>query len=249
MVKLYPKLPAMKKTLTVIIIIVLNVMMLSAQDTVGIRINRMYQENAQKRNWSLYVAPPPFSGHTLRIELGRVMQGRAGSIPPSFGSFDIGIQKHVSEHLALGIQFQYGHASAKDAILYNNDINDYSYMSSLSVSSLNGIVYGRYYYDIFLRSKWDSKQHPKYVRRMKPYRKLVFYSGLGIGYGQVKYTPSMKGDYQYPEIPSLQKFVFSIEFLGINYYFTPHWGVFGGFSFWLTDGIYRGGHLGVFFHP
>lgn len=239
----------MKKNLAVIAI-AMNSITASAQDTIGIRVNQMYQENAQGRNWSFYLSPPPFAGHTLRLELGRVMSGKARSIPPSFATFDIGIQKHVSEHLALGIQFQYGLASVTDALVYNNDINNYSLVSRLSVSSLNGILYGRYYYTLYNRSRWNSQRHPKEAKRLtKGYRKFVFFSGVGIGYGNIVYTPSTKGNFQYPEIPSLQDFVFGIEMLGVNYYINRHWGIFGGFSFGMSNSIYRLGHAGIFIHP
>jgi hypothetical protein len=219
-----------------------------SQDTVGIKINRLYMEHAEQRKLSVYLSPPLLAGNTLRYRLSKELAGKAMEIPPNILAFDIGIQKFISDHFAIGLQYQLSQAKVKGAALINKTTSAYQ-LTDLSVTSHNLLLTGRYYYDIVLKSRWDSKQHPKSAERLrKGFRRMVMFSGIGLGYGKVSYDPSNAGTYDYPELKRLNDFVVGIELLGLQYYFSKHWGVFFTLGT-LNTGIYTAGHSGIFINP
>ena len=242
----------MKSQLVIIFLLLISTQA-NSQNKIGIEVNPYYMTNAKSKSWSFYLSPPLFSGNTLRYQLAQDLKGRVRQIPPNFFLFDVGVQKFIATHIAVGIQYQHSSADAKDAILFEKS-SGLPVLTDLTVNSDNLMLTTRYYYDIVIKNLWDAEKNPKSAKRLrKSWRKVVLFSGFGIGYGETRFTTPSQRDLVYPALTRLNKVVLGIELLGVQYYFNRHIGAFttfGSFAgIYFSGRIPLSGHAGIFINP
>ena len=113
----------------------------------------------------------------------------------------------LSNRFAFGVHYKFSHFQVKYTYLLNTITNNYD-KTNLVGKIHNVLLYGRYYYLIRPVKGFDNE--------------VMFYSGLGIGIGQVNWQADTKGKYNFYSIPNSEGLLYHIDILGVEKVLSKH---------------------------
>jgi len=165
------------------------------------------KEDTYKRSQVVIgISPPGLSYPTYRRTLVNSQEFN-GSIPPSFMNFNIFSQVMLTNRLALGINYKYSHFRINDTFLKNLVTNSFE-KTNVNADLHNVLLYCRFYYLIRPHKNFDNK--------------VIFYSGAGIGVGQINWIAETGGKYNFFSVPGSENTLYHFDLIGIDKPFAKH---------------------------
>ena len=166
------------------------------------------KEDTYKRSQVVIGISPPgfFSYPTYKIALANSQEFN-GRIPPSFMNFNIFSQVMLTNRLALGINYKYSHFRINDTYLKNLVTNSFE-KTNVNADLHNVLLYCRFYYLIRPHKNFDNK--------------VIFYSGAGIGVGQINWIAETGGKYNFFSVPGSENTLYHFDLIGIDKPFAKH---------------------------
>ncbi len=165
------------------------------------------KEDTYKRSQVMIaISPPIFSIPAYRRALTKTDEFN-GRIPPSFMNFNISSQVMLSNRLAIGINYKYSHFRVNDTYLKNVATNSFE-KTNVTADLHNVLFYGRFYYLIRPYKNFDNN--------------IIFYSGAGIGLGQINWRAETRKEYNFFSVPGCENTLYHFDLIGIDKPFAKH---------------------------